>query len=104
VAWDLLTLKVALSTLLFTRERRLWFLLLERISDLSVRDVADLVVFVHKLSLLVANTTFFLRHQSIASLIGLANIAVDAFPSFSALALLLAPSWFSIASIRKGST
>jgi hypothetical protein len=73
-----LTLEVALLTLGVAREGRLRFLLLQRVEDLPVRDVADLEVLFDQLAILVAHSALPIRHHSIAGVVCLAYVAVDA--------------------------
>ena len=84
-----LTLKVACLLLSITREGDLRCPFLQLIQDLPVRYIAHLVVFFHHAEILVTNTPLALWHQRIASIIRLADIAVNAFPTLLALALAI---------------
>lgn len=76
-----LTLEVAFLRLGIAREGRLRFLLLQRVEDLSVGDVADLEVLLDQLAVLVADTALSIRHHGVAGIVGLADVAVDARPA-----------------------
>jgi hypothetical protein len=91
--WTRPTLEVTLLSLGVAREGRLRLLLLQGIQDLSVRDVADLEVLLDQLPILVAHSAFLIWHHSIAGIVRLANIAVDAGPALRAFTLLRASSW-----------
>jgi hypothetical protein len=88
------TLEIAVFCILITGKCYLWLLLLQQVQDFPVRDIAYLIIFLDNLALFVANTALFIRHHSIACFIGLANIAVDAFPTFIAIAVFIG-SWKS---------
>jgi hypothetical protein len=73
-----LTLKIALCRLLVTGERGLRFLVLELVENLPVCDVAHLKVLLDQLAVLVAHTTLSVWDHSIAGVVRLADVAVDA--------------------------
>ena len=77
----------------------MWFLLFQLVQYLLVCNIANLEVLLDELAMLVADSTFAIWHPSIAGVIGLAYIAVDARPAFLAIALLLAPSWRAVLSV-----
>lgn len=87
----ILTLEVTSFIFGFARKRHLWLLVLQLIQNLSIRDIAHLVVLIHNNPLLVADTTFAFGHECIAGLIRLAYIAVDPFPAFIAFAVSTFP-------------
>ena len=67
---------------------RLGLLLFQLVQDFPISDIAHLVVLLYHHALFVAHPTFALLDHRIARLIGCANIAVDAFPSLFAVAVL----------------
>ena len=80
--WVTLTLKVTLFGLGVARKGGLRLLLLQGIEDLSVGNVTDLEVFLDQLAVLVADSTLAIGHHGVASIVGLADVAVDARPTF----------------------
>jgi hypothetical protein len=92
-------LEIALFCLHVAREGGLGYLVLELVQNLSVCDVTHLKVLAHELSSLEANTALRFWHQRITRLICLASIAIDARPSFLALAFLLATPWASVLAV-----
>lgn len=63
-------------------------LLLQLVQDFPIGDIAHLVVLLNHHALFVAHSTVPLLGHHVARLIGGANIAVDAFPSLFAVAVL----------------
>lgn len=98
-----LTLKVACGIFFRTGEGNLGHFLLQQISNFPVCDFADLVVLLHNLAILIAYATFAFRHQCVACLVRLANVAVNATPTIIALTVLLG-SYGSVLSIGKRPT
>lgn len=80
------TLKIAFFLLGIARKGYLRFLLLQLVDDLPVGDIAHLVVLFHDDALLVANAILPLRHQGIACIVCLTNIAVNAAPALCTVA------------------
>lgn len=80
--WFKLTLKVTLFGLGVARKSGLGLLLLQSIEDLSVGNVTDLEVFLDQLAVLVADSALTIRHHGVASIVGLADVAVDTRPAF----------------------
>ena len=80
-------LKVACGIWLVAGERDLWFLVFELIDDLAVRHIAHLVVLFDQLGFLEAHAPSLLRHECIAGLIRLADIAVEPRPALIAFAV-----------------
>lgn len=72
--------------MIVARKRNLRLLLLQLLQDLLVCNVALLVIFMHNQPSLIANTAYTVWHERIASVIILADIAVDAFPTRLAVA------------------
>jgi hypothetical protein len=95
-------LEVALFGFLIAGEGRLRLLVLELVKNLSVGDVAHLVVLLDKLSVFVAHAIFALGHHSIAGVVCFADVAVDAFPSLVAFAGLVPFPRYSVLPIREG--
>lgn len=88
-----LTLKIAICGMIVARKGNLRLLTLELLHDLLVCNVTLLVVFVHNQPSLVANATFTVRHEGIASIVILTDIAVYAFPTRIAVACWAIPWW-----------
>ena len=88
-----LTLKVAFVFFCIARKGGLWLLILENLQDLLVRDVAVLEVLPHHKTILIADCPLFTRNQNTASIICLADIAVNTSPSITAVALCPLPWW-----------
>jgi len=61
------------------------------IEDGFVGDIAHLIILLYDEALFIAHTTLAQRHQSIACLVGAADVAVDAFPAVFALACISFP-------------
>ena len=80
-------MEVTLLGLGIAGESGLRLLVLQRVQDLAVRNVAHLVVLLDDKTLAVAHAIDAFGHQGIASLVGGADIAIDAFPALSAVAL-----------------
>lgn len=89
----ILTLEVASRILLVASECDLWNFLFQKISNLPVCNLADLVILLDNFSILVAHTASALWHQCVASFVGLADVAIDSTPSFVALAVLVCSKW-----------
>ncbi len=83
--------------MIVARKGNLRLLPLELLHDLLVCNIALLVVFVHNQPSLVANAAFMVWHERIASVVILADIAVDAFPTRFAVACWAFPGWPLIA-------
>ena len=83
-----------------TRKSDLRFLLLEHVQDLPIGDVAHLIVLLDHKPLLVADSTFVLRHQGITSLVRLTEVTVDTTPAIRTLAISVFP-WCSVSPIRQ---
>ena len=66
-------------------------LVLELVEDLTVGDVAHLVVLVDDHTLPVADAFLIIRHERTAGVVAAADIAVYALPAFVTLALLAFP-------------
>jgi hypothetical protein len=97
-------LKVAFLLFRVTREGGLRLLVLELVENLLVRNVTHLVVLLHQLPVLETHSTLATWYQRITRLIRLADIAVDATPSFTAVTAVPA-SWSSVAiAVGQGAT
>ena len=79
-------MKVADSRLLLAREAGLGNLAVQHVQDLTVSNIAHLVVLLDDFAILVANTAIARLHQAVASLVFGTDIAVDAGPSLVAFA------------------
>lgn len=64
---------------------------IENFDNVSVCDIAHLIVLVYDFSILVADSPLLGRHQRITSFILGANIAVDARPSLFTFAIIALP-------------
>lgn len=82
-----LTLKVALFRLRMARECRLGLLILQLIQYLPVGDVTHLIVLLDERPIPVTDSVLAFRHQRVASVVGLAHIAVDPLPTLLAFAV-----------------
>jgi hypothetical protein len=89
-------LEVAFFSFRVARKGGLRLLVLQCIENLLIRDVTHLVVLLDQLSLLEANATLSTWDESVTCLVRLADVAVDATPSFAAFATVSA-SWCPIA-------
>lgn len=72
-----LTLEVALVGLGIAGKRSLGLLVLQRVENLPVGDVAHLEVLLDKLAILVADAALAIRHHGATSVVCFANIAID---------------------------
>lgn len=81
------TLEIALLGLCVARECSLRLLVLQLVENLAVRDVTHLVVLLDNETLAVAHAIDALWHQGVTSLVGGADIAIDACPALFAVAL-----------------
>ena len=88
-----LTLEVAFCSVIAAGERNLWLLFLQLFQDLLVRDVALLIVLVDYQISVVADAIHALWQQRSASVVGIADIAVNAFPARFAVALGPSTGW-----------
>jgi hypothetical protein len=83
-----LTLEVALFAVGVAGEGGLRLLLLERIEDLAVGDVAHLEVLIDDQTLAITDATLALRHHGIAGVVCLARVAVYTLPALFTLAIV----------------
>ena len=81
-------LKVAFRPLGVATKGRLWFLLLQHITNLSVGDIANLEVFLLYHAFSITHAILLARHHSVAGIVSFADVAVDTLPT------LVASAWF----------
>jgi hypothetical protein len=86
-------LKIAFFGIVVAREGDLRLLPFELLQDPLVCDVALLVVFMYNQPSFVANAALIVRHEGIACVVILADIAVYAFPTRLAFAGRAFPRW-----------
>ena len=79
------TLEIACLIFRITGECYLRRPLLQLVQDLSICDIAHLMVLFDKPAALITNATLTVWHQSIAGVVSRANIAVDPVPAFVTL-------------------
>jgi hypothetical protein len=87
----ILTLKCASFVFGIASERCLRPPPIQNFDNVSVCNIAHLIVLVYYFSILVADSPLLGRHQRITSFILGANIAVDARPSLFAFAVVALP-------------
>jgi hypothetical protein len=85
------------------RKGSLGLLLLERVENLAVGDVAHLEVLIDDQTFAITDATLSLRHHGITSVIRLAHVAVYTLPAFFTLAVVTLTRQ-SVVSIGQGAT